>query len=242
MNRYWIRIAIGAVVIFAFGLMGITAFNRGKAKVGQLLATVGTSIPMQLAHLPIEFDGRRLGELRNLTVQRASPSEVGTVAMTVALEDAADLADLGDCALTLDRLNDWDDGGGFRCAAPGEADRLVEIGKVTFEPGGVTRPFSISRHDADRWQRSEVRSLDASLTTDAAGGVTAGGSFELATRHHGIERGSFSLRATEAGAEVSVKDARGRSLFEFHSDGSGVRFDLKEGRALGLVKLLTDRR
>jgi hypothetical protein len=237
MNRYWTRIAIGAVVIFAFGLTGMAAFNKGKAKVSRLLASAGVRLPQRLAHLQFRFDGRQLGELRSIDVQRSSSSELGTVRIKVALTEAASLDALRDCNLTVDSQSSWDRGEGFRCADAAELDGLAELGTVLFEPGNLTRPLFVPEGLASRWQYSGVRSLDASLIADGAGGVTARGRYNLADRLAGAERGTFSLSANQSGASISVRDDQGRSLVDFRADQNGVNLNLRDGRGRGLIKL-----
>jgi len=39
MNRYWTRIALGALIVFGVGLTGMFAVREAKARVGILLST-----------------------------------------------------------------------------------------------------------------------------------------------------------------------------------------------------------
>lgn len=240
MNRYWTRIAIGAGVIFCLGLAGMAAVNKGKAQVRHLLASAGTRIPLQLAHLGFRFEGRQIGQVSGIDVKRSAPGEVGTVTVRVAVPDPSEMAALGECNLTADNLEAWNRSEGFRCASPAEMDRLARIGEVVFQPGDLARPLFVPQGVADRWQNKGIRSLDASMVTDGNGGVTAQGKYALMDRFDGSGRGSFSLKADEAGAVISVRDELGRSLVDFRADQYGVNLNLRDRHGRNLLRLLAD--
>ena len=241
MNRYWIRIAGGAILVFVIGTAAMAAVRKGKAEVRHLLATAGARIPLQLANLKFRFEGRNIGNVTGIDIQRTAPGDPGRVTVRVALADDNDIEALRDCSLTTDDLAHLADRTGFRCAAPAElgAGDLVETGKIVFEPGTVTRPLYLLQRDVDHWSRSDVRSLDASLNTSANGGVRARGSFDIRNQD-GPERGSFTLQADSQGAVISVKDDAGRTLVDFRADQSGVNLNVRDRRGRNLIKLLAD--
>jgi hypothetical protein len=241
MNRYWLRIGLGALLIFVIGTAAMAAVRKGKAEFRHFLATAGTRIPLQLANLKFRFDGRSLGKVTGIDFQRTAPADPGRVTVRVALADGADMDALRDCSLTTDDLSHLDGQTGFRCAAPAElgAGDLVETGKIIFEPGTVSRPLYLLQRDVDRWRRSEVRSLDASLNASGHGGVQARGNFDIGSQG-GPQKGSFTLQADSQGAVISVKDDAGRSLLDFHADQNGVNLNLRDRRGRNLIKLLAD--
>lgn len=241
MNRYWVRIALGALLVFCIGTVAMAAVRKGKAKVNQILATAGTRIPLQLANLKFRFEGRNVGNVTGIDIQRSAPGDPGRVAVRVALADAGSLEALRDCTLTIDDLQHLDKRTGFRCAAEAElgAGDLVETGTVTFEPGPLTRPLYLVQRDVDQWRRSDIRSLNASLNTGANGGVRATGNFDIRSQG-GPEKGSFTLQADSQGAVISVKDDAGRSLVDFRAGHNGVNLNVRDKRGRHLIKLLTD--
>jgi len=241
MNRYWLKIALGVVLVFCLGTAAMAAVRKGKSEVRHLLATAGARIPLQLANLKFRFEGRNVGSVTGIDIQRTSPGDPGRVTVRVALADAADVDALRDCTLTSDDLAHLDERTGFRCAEASElaAGDLVESGKIVFEPGTVTRPLYLLQRDVDRWRRSDIRSLDASMNTSARGGVNAKGSFDIRS-HDGPEKGSFILQADSQGAVISVKDDAGRPLLEFRADQGGVNLNLRDRRGRNLIKLLAD--
>ena len=241
MNRYWLRIALGALLVFLIGTVAMAAVRKGKAEVRQLLATVGARIPLQLANLKFRFEGRNVGSVTGIDIQRAAPRDPGRVTVRVTLADETEIEALRDCVLTTDDLAHLNEGTGFRCAAPAElgAGDLVETGKIIFEPGTVTRPLFLLQRDVNHWNRSDIRSLDASMNTSAHGVVRARGNFDI-RNEGGPEKGSFTLQADSQGAVISVKDDAGRSLLDFRADQGGVNLNLRDRRGRNLIKLLAD--
>lgn len=241
MNRYWTRIALGALLVFGLGLTGMAAVNNGKAEVRTLLSAAATRLPLQLAHLGFRFRGQQIGQVLGIDVQRSESEELGSITIRVALDDEAALDELQKCRLTADNIERWNSRTGFRCAAAPEIDGdLIPMGEVVFHPAGLSRPFYLPGHTANRWRNSGVRSLDASLSADGHGGVTARGRYNFMNGQHGLERGSFSLQADSGGANISVRDDQGRSLVDFRADQNGVNLSLKDRHGRNLLKLLAD--
>jgi hypothetical protein len=241
MNRYWLRIALGALLVFGLGVGAMAAVRKGKAEVSQFLASASRRIPLQLAHLKFRFEGRNIGEVSGIDVQRTGPEDPGRVTIRVDLTEAGDLELLRDCSLMADDAAHLRERLDFRCAdrAELEAGDLVKSGEITFEPGAVTRPLLLLRRDVDRWRSSEIRSLDASLARDDRGGVRAKGNFDVRSRG-GPERGSFTLQADSQGAVISVHDDAGRSLVDFKADHNGVKLNIRDRHGRNLIRMLAD--
>jgi hypothetical protein len=228
-RRYWTRVALGALLVFGLGLAGLAAVNRGKAEVRTLLSNAAMQLPLQLARLDFSLDGRKIGTVSGIDVQRTDAADPGRVKLRVALADAGDLGRLETCRLTSDDLDRFPHTSGFRCADAAEIGAgLVEMGEVVFQPAELVRPLYLANHTIERWRRAGVRSLDASLTADGRGGVTGRGRFELARAHRGVERGTFRLEADERGAVLSIQDHLGRSLFDFSATEHGVSVKVRK--------------
>ena len=91
MNRYWLKIGIGALLVFCIGSVAMAAVRQGKSQVRHVLGTVGSRIPMQLANLKFRFEGRNVGSVTGIDLQRTAGGDPGRVTVRVALADAADL-------------------------------------------------------------------------------------------------------------------------------------------------------
>ena len=242
MNRYWTRIAIGAILVFCLGMSATVAVRKGKAEVRSLLATVSRKLPLKLAHMGFRLDGRRLGDLTGLEIQRTGPEDLGRVTVRVHLESPDDLAALASCSLTAQGFRGFDDQTGFRCAEGSElgGDQLVKLGEVIFEPGDLTRPLFLQRADAERWRHSDVRSLNASMVTDGRGAVRAQGTYDLMSHRGSQERGSFNMKADSQGAIISVRDDQGRALVDLRADEHGFNLNIRDRHGRNLVKMLAD--
>ena len=228
-RRYWTRVALGALLVFGLGLAGLAVVNQGKAEVRNLISTAAMKIPLQLAKLDFSLEGRRIGTVSGIDVRRTEPADLGRVKLQVALADPADLAALESCRLTSDDLHRFPASTGFRCADAAEIEAgLVEMGEVVFQPAELVRPLYLPERTIERWRRSGVRSLDASLIADGQGGVSGQGKFALAEAHHGVKRGTFRLKADQRGAVMSIQDHLGRSLFDFSATEHGVSVKVRK--------------
>ena len=62
MQRYWLRIALGALAVFVLGMTAISIYRNGRAKVEEL-ANSADPITIPLAILPFQVDGDRMGRI-----------------------------------------------------------------------------------------------------------------------------------------------------------------------------------
>lgn len=240
MNPLWTKIGLGATVIFGVGLAGITAINKGKSELVQFLGRAGTRIPLKLGQLDFEVEGRRIGAIKAVDIRHGAPGTSDGITIDVAVEDPARLVGLAECNLTAGYDGHWSGDDGFRCAAATEMGDLVPMGSVRFLGGDLERPLYLPERVTRRLDRSGLRALEASLTTDAGGGVTANGRFDVVDRQHSIESGSFSLRASDAGTELSVRGHNGRALLDIRAGESGVSVNINELQGKRLLRLIEE--
>jgi len=175
MRSYWMRILFGALAVFAIGMVGITIFRRGKARVTEVVTGTGPlSVP--LPFVPFELDGNRLGKLERLVVNRDAPKKVSSVDLEVKLDDSLLVQGLAGCRLAANLESDSAKGGDvnvhvgpngqhafFFCATSDSA--LVPFGTVTLLPGDVTVPLLVPATLAEtlrsgKWAEHEDSSSD----------------------------------------------------------------------------------
>lgn len=242
MRRYWIRIALGALLIFGCGLAGLAAVRKGTAGVRNFLATTARRLPLTFANIGFRFDGRHIGELTSLDIARNGATDIGKVTGHVELSGAAAAEELGDCALTLEDTRHLNTQSSFTCAGATDiaSGNLVKVGEIVFEPGKVTRPFYLPSDVVANWRRSELQQLEASLARDGHGGVRANGSFGVFDRQHGPQNGTFELRADSQGAEFSVRDADNQPLVDFSATHGAVNLNVRDRHGRNLLRLLAD--
>jgi len=162
MRSYWMRILLGAVAIFAIGMIGVTLYRRGVVKVNEVVAGSGP-LTIPLPFVPFELDGNRLGEVERLVVNRMAPKKVSSVELEVKLDDSLVAQGLAGCRLAANiesdssnpqdldiRVNRRDRRAFFFCA--GDDTTLVEFGTVELHPGDVTVPLLIPVSLAEQLQ------------------------------------------------------------------------------------------
>lgn len=188
-NRYWLRIALGIVLVFTLGMAGISAARKGKAEVRDFLSTASTRIPLKLANIDFRLDGRPLGRIAGLDINRRAADAAARLAVQVELADLGDLEGLRDCSLVTDDIRRFSTHSTFRCARPAElaAGNLAEAGSVTFEPGNLTRPLLLPEDIVAR------------------------------LRHADRSNASVSIQADQHGASIKVTDKNGRKVVDIQA-------------------------
>jgi len=146
MRKLWIRIGLGAAVVFVSGMFVVTLARQMKNAVTSAIRD-GGHISVPLSILPFELDGSRLGSVREIDVERNEPGQVKWIRVTVKLK--GDVAPgLRDGAITLGQgrsLFDWIP------LAEAESRGMVTIGEVRFEPSGMVRPIMLDADHATEW-------------------------------------------------------------------------------------------
>ncbi|HEX3233832.1 MAG TPA: hypothetical protein VHR41_06520 [Gemmatimonadales bacterium] len=166
MRNYWIRIALGALGIFAVGMIGVTLARRGMAKVSDVVAGTGP-ISIPLAIIPFQLNGNKLGNLQRLVLYRETPKKVSSVQLEVKLTDSLLARGLEGCRLAanLDSENRHGPGihvrtgsgnkGTFWCSKEGADSGLVEYGHAVFHPGEITVPLLLPQDLVDDLRKGD---------------------------------------------------------------------------------------
>jgi hypothetical protein len=176
MRTYWIRIALGALGVFAVGMVLITIARRAISKV-KTVAESSDPISIPLALVPFRLDGNRLGTFDRAVLIRKSPKVVTALDLTVTLADSASAGRLAECAALLARLrpqrhNDVEfSDADFTCLSPDSAAAhgAERFGEVAFEPGHLTRPLFVPAEVARNLRRgfADTRAETASDAADS---------------------------------------------------------------------------
>ena len=156
MRNYWLRILLGALAIFAIGMVGVTLVRSGVNHVHSVVEGDGP-IEIPLAFIPFSMDGERLGNVEHLVFYRSGPKRVRAVEVEVALEDSLLAQGLSGCRLTANLeggpANEGvnikagsDSGHTFSCLRGDSVpENLVEFGEAVFQPGEVRVPLFLDR-------------------------------------------------------------------------------------------------
>jgi hypothetical protein len=168
MRNYWLKILLGALGIFAVGMIGVSIARSGIAKVNSVVHSDDPiSIPLGL--VPFALAGEKLGKLDHVTLYRESPKHVSGVELTVDLADSLLAQGLSGCRLVAniegdDRKrgvnirvgNEGAERNAFRClSGDSTPPDFVEYGVAIFNPGEVEVPLLLPAELV-----TELQSLD----------------------------------------------------------------------------------
>jgi hypothetical protein len=178
MRNYWIKILVGALIIFAVGMIGVTLIRNGMVKVKDVVRGSGP-ISLPLAFIPFEIGGNKLGTLKRVVLERTSPKQISSVRVEVSLDDSLVAQGLSGCKLAanFDASREQSKGvhirtgpghsGTFRCLAGDETDStLMEFGQAVLQPGDVTLALLLPKDLVNELQTGSFFS-DSSETGDS---------------------------------------------------------------------------
>jgi hypothetical protein len=166
MRNYWLKILLGALGVFAIGMIGVTLVRGGHAKFHSIVEGDGP-ITIPLGLIPFVLAGERLGNLDRVTLHRESPSHVSAVELQVDLSDSLLAQGLSGCRLAANFEEDNTHGGvnirvnrdhnsAFRCVPEDSTPPdLLEYGVAVFQPGEVEVPLLLPADVV-----TELQSLD----------------------------------------------------------------------------------
>lgn len=147
MRNYWIKIAVGAVIIFIVGIVGIRAVRSGASGVRNVVNGTGPiSIPLP-SMVPFNLDGIRLGSVRRLTIYRSDSKTPSHLTVEVQVPDSIVSDRLAKCILTIDNLDNIDEHTTFNCAAATDTSGkdLIPFGTLKLRSRADTFPLLLTR-------------------------------------------------------------------------------------------------
>lgn len=232
MPALWTKISLGAVGVFATGMMGITVYHQAADGVEHAVAHAVSSAVHEATHsvrheLAFRLNGEELGRFRRFSVSRVARGDLPEVALEVELHQLAALKALARCDLTMESggpTGDIQVEGGFRCAEPAERP-LVGMGTIRFTPGGVVRPILVSKRHESELRRGEP--------FEAAG--TLDGPIQVSARDG--DGAMVKIRADSSGANIRVNDEFGRALVRLFADSTGTTLRVRDEDGREVVRL-----
>jgi len=234
MQRYWVRIALGALAIFTVG-MALIALARNGIRQFDMVARSDRPIVIPLALLPFRLDGNQLGTVRRLELLRSAPRKVTGIRLTVMLQDSTAVDDLRDCTLTV-REPAFGGRDGFTCASSADSasERLERIGDIVIEPGGMVRAILAPAAQAAEWRanlydtsaaQAELAGLKAARLADSSARAVT---IRADSTHAIIDiRGDSAtplvqIQADSHGAVLHVRNRAGKEVLRMHADSTGA--------------------
>ena len=175
MRNYWLRIVLGALAIFAVGMLIAKMVRRGSVAVHQIAEGSGPiSVPLP-GFVPFSLDGNRLGSVRRITMYRDAPKRPSSFVVSVSLPDSVASDRLARCIILVDTSQnsagtsaDINAKTAFRClsAADTAGEDLVPFGSIVIRSRGDSFPFLLPRKVVD-----EMRNPPRPTADSIAGGV-----------------------------------------------------------------------
>lgn len=221
--KYWLRIVLGMLVVFAIGALVWRGINKGKAYVNSDRAL---DIPMLGASFKLR--GERLGKIQWLRIERSSPRHVSGVALSVTLDSSVQVSRFDGCSLAIVDVKNIDKNTTFVCAAPADQARLqlVPFGTVTLRSGDSSRVDLVLMVP-----QSVATDLQQSLVGAHGGNDTGnvdinGDSGSLRVRVNGKD--IVSIMGDSAGGSIKVFDGKGRAIVDIAGDSNGGHVTVKD--------------
>lgn len=163
MRSYWLKIVLGAVLIFAIG-MGIRSAVTHVRHGVQYVSEGSGPISIPLFFVPFELNRQRVGTVRGLTVYRDSTREPSSVRVTIALGDSVTPAAFDSCIVSL--LPEPGAGQGvnptrFSCLKAGDTAgrKLVQFGTLHLRSSSDSFPLFAPADKVDEIKNNSVHNM-----------------------------------------------------------------------------------
>lgn len=111
MGKYWLKIIVGALLIFGVGFGIVSAAKGVKDKI---VSGKDLEIPLG-SFIGFNLEGTRLGSIRSLTIRRSSPKMVTGFEVRARLTDSAGFARLEKCHVSVSDVQRIDERTHFVC-------------------------------------------------------------------------------------------------------------------------------
>jgi hypothetical protein len=146
MKLYWVKIILGALAIFALGMVIRAGINKGRDRIHSITETSDPiTIPFPLGIMPFRLDGAKLGTVERVTLLRDSPKGISNIRVMVKLSDSIPPSRLKSCMLTIDDPQQINERTTFRCQAADTAGlNLVLYGEVNVDGMDASFPLLLT--------------------------------------------------------------------------------------------------
>ncbi len=182
-----------------------------------------TGFGSDAANVRFTLEDQDIGRLTHLRAARSRRGERASFELVVALVPAWDAGRLATCNLIPLGKNGTDMEHGFRCVESADG-RVVRVGQVRFEPGGIVRPIMVREADAAELVDGDTFQVDADLSGPVSVNV------------RGDDGSAVHLGAGERGAVIDAADRGGNTRARFYADSQGAAFVVIDGKGRKVVR------
>lgn len=163
MTRYWIKIVLGALLIFAAGMAVWKGVHVGVNTVHVLTETADPiTIPLKIVNFRV--DGASLGRLEKIRLIRTAPQAIASVEVTVRLDSAAVADRLRNCTMRIDDVENMNEQTTFVCVSPespAPAGEFEPFGEVRLEGTDIVLPLLLPAAAVRDLQHNGSRGADS---------------------------------------------------------------------------------
>jgi hypothetical protein len=153
MGKYWLKIGLGAAVIFGVGLAIISAGRHFRHTVE---SNKDITIPLG-GFIPFKLDGVEVGKLRSLTIHRSEARSISGFGISMRMSDSALFERLRECRFSVTDPSHIDERTTFYCLKSDSGYR--EFGEIRMSlriPGGtqtLVQPLLLPESAISSFQR-----------------------------------------------------------------------------------------
>ena len=223
--KYWIRIALGMLAIFAVGMLINCGLMHGKRHVTELVEGTGP-VNVPLLGMAFRLNDEKVGGISRLQLLRSQPRRVDSAIVTVKLNDVMFADRFADCRLTVRDGHNLNDKTSFFCAQPADsaAMDLVPFGHVVLMPSGQQVAMWVPASVA-----ADLREIDSDAMGDSGNVDVQGSPGGLSVKVNGQE--VVSMRGDSTGGSLVVRDGKGRPIVTLHGDSTGATVEVTDSAA-----------
>lgn len=168
MRNYWIKIALGALAVFAVGMVIVTVARKTKAKFTDTIESTDP-ISLPIAFLPFRLEGTKLGSLDKVVLLRDQPNQVSGVRVVVDLADSSNAVKFQNCLLVVDDVEHINDKSSFRCEkGDTTGSRLAQFGYVRFKNSGDSVPLLLPAQSVEELKKVRFNLSDHGFSITSA--------------------------------------------------------------------------
>jgi hypothetical protein len=211
MGKYWLKIALGALLVFGVGFGVVSA---GRHVRSSFESGSDVTIPL-LGLVPFKLDGVEIGSLRSLVIRRSPSKAITGFGINTRITDSAVFERLRDCRVSVTDATHIDERTTFFCLKADSGYQPFGEVRVTLKvPGGmhtVVQPLLLPERAIQEFRREHGDSLPAAPAADSLAAAvqarvrTARQAYEdsvnavrLENRARQMQRQADSLRAKRA--------------------------------------------
>ncbi len=163
MTRYWLKIVLGALLIFVVGMAAWMGVRKSVSTVHTLLDTADPiTIPIKVVHFRV--DGATLGRVERLKLLRSAPKAIESIEVTVRLDSAASADRLRGCSMRIDDVERLDEQSTFVCVTGDSisvAGQFETFGSVLVEGTDIVLPLLLPAAAVRDLQRQGWQGADS---------------------------------------------------------------------------------